>query len=210
MPSWATAVIVVEAAAEPVPRSIVSPGRGRPLAHSPLGDAGDGRGQLWFLDRGACEEARAATPAGEEARTLRTWDALVDEGAAATADGWYLSLPADLGTGALEFDDPAVAGAIQRTLGSYLPLLGHRVVATSTLMPDWRRCAGALTVFEARSEAEARTLAANDPWRAIFTGRLFRLERAIVRRVPPPAGPGTQRYGGANPWPGGAFGAHGG
>ena len=123
-----------------------------------------------------------------------------------SASGWYLSAPADLGTAALEFDDPAVSGALQRTLASYLPLLGRRLIATSTLMSDWRRCAGALTAFEAQSEAEALTLAAADPWRALFTGRLFRLERAIVRRVPAPAGPNTQRYGGANPWPGGRFG----
>jgi hypothetical protein len=105
-----------------------------------------------------------------------------------------------------EFDDPAVVGAIRRTLGGFLPLLGRRFIATSTLMPDWRQCAGALTVFEAGSEAEAQMLASNDPWQAIFTGRLFRLERAIVRRMLPPAGPNTQRYGGASPWPGGTFG----
>jgi hypothetical protein len=91
-------------------------------------------------------------------------------------------------------------------LASYLPRLGRRLVATSTLMPDWTHCAGGFTVFEARSEVEARTLAADDPWRALYRGRLFRLERAIVRRLPAPAGPNTQRYGGANPWPGSTFG----
>jgi hypothetical protein len=212
MPAWATAVMAVETPAPaavpvPAPESLVPPGRGRMLAHSRLLDAGSGSGQLWFLDRGAWEEALTIAPEeGRQLRPLRIWDAVVAAGATAPADGWYLSAPADLGTVALEFDDPAVVGAIQRTLGSYLPLLGRRLIATSTLMSDWRHCAGALTAFEARSEAEARTLAANDPWQAIFRGRLFRLERAIVRRVAPPAGPSTQRYGSANPWPGGAFG----
>jgi len=193
--------------AGPVPEPIVPPGRGRMLAHSRLLDAGSGSGQLSFLERGAWEEALTIAPVeGRQLRALRVWDEVVAEGAADPADGWYVSAPADLGTAALEFDDPAVGGAIQRMLASYLPLLGRRLIATSTLMPDWRHCAGALTAFEAQSEAEARTLAANDPWRAIFSGRLFRLERAIVRRVPPPAGPNTQRYGGANPWPGGTFG----
>ena len=208
MPVWVTAVMSVETwTAGPMPEPVVPPGRGRLLAHSRLLDAGSGSGQLLFLERGAWEEALTiAHVEGRQLRALRVWDEVVAEGAADPADGWYLSAPADLGTAALEFDDPAVGGAIQRTLASYLPLLGRRLIATSTLMSDWMHCAGALTAFAARSEAEARTLAANDPWRAIFTGRLFRLERAIVRRVPAPTGPNTQRYGGANPWPGGAFG----
>ena len=207
MQVWATAVMAVERQpAKPVPESLAPPGQGRVLAHSPLLDAGNGSGQLWFLDRGAWNESLALAPdEGWQFRALRIWDAVVAEVGTDPAHGWYLSAPADLGTAALEFDDPAVVGAIRRTLGSFLPLLGRRFIATSTLMPDWRSCAGALTVFEAGSDAEARMLAANDPWQAIFTGRLFRLERAIVRRVPPPAGPNTQRYGGANPWPGGTF-----
>jgi hypothetical protein len=208
MRAWATAVIAVERPpAKPMPESLAPPGRGGVLAHSLLLDAGNGTGQLWFLDRAAWKESLTLAPAEAwQLRALRIWDAVVAEDGTEPADGWYLSAPTDLGTAALEFDDPAVVGAIRRTLGSFLPLLGPRFIATSTLMPDWRRCAGALTVFEAGSEAEARMLAANDPWQAIFTGRLFRLDRAILRRVLPPAGPNTQRYGGANPWPGGTFG----
>lgn len=208
MPDWATAVIAVRTgAAEAVFEPFGPPGRGRILAHSPLLDTGSGGGQLWFLDRGAWEEALAvAPPESQQVRALRVWDGVVDAGAATPVDHWYLSAAADLGAPALEFDDPAVVGAIQRSLASYLPRLGSRFIATSALMPDWRHCAGALTVFESRSEAEARTLAADDPWRAMFPARLFRLERAIFRRVAPPAGPSTQRYGGANPWPGGRFG----
>lgn len=208
MPVWATAVLAVDTpAAEPISESLLPPSQGRVLANSRLLNAGSGSGQLWFLERDAWEEAVTIAPAeGQRLRAFRIWEVLVAEGATAPADRWYLSAPAELGTAALEFDDPAIGGAIQRTLGSYLPLLGRRLVAISTLMSDWRHCAGAFTVFEADSEVEARTLAASDPWQAIFPGRLFHLERAIVRRVPAPAGPITQRYGGANPWPGGTFG----
>jgi hypothetical protein len=208
VPHWATAVLAVETqTSEPVPESLVQPGRGRVLARSRLSDAGSGGGQLWLLERDAWQEATTTEPGqGRRLRAFRIWEALVAEGTVAPADGWYVSVAADLGTAALLFDDPAIAGAIRRTLAAYLPLLGRRLVATSTLMPDRRRCAGALTAFEARSDDEARTLASNDPWRAIFPGRVFRLERAIVARVPAPAGPVTQRYGGANPWPAATFG----
>jgi hypothetical protein len=203
MPHWATAVLVVERRTG-VPVTTIPPDG--LLAHSRLLDAGSGSGHLWFLERAAWKEAMTIAPAeGRQERALRIWDEVVAAGAADPADGWYVSVPTDLGSAALEFDDVAVIGAIQRTLESFLPLLGRRLIATSTLMPDWRRCAGSLTAFEAGSDAEARMLAENDPWRAIFPGRVFRLERAIVGRVPPPVGPSTQRYGGANPWPGGTF-----
>jgi hypothetical protein len=151
VPHWATAVLAVETqTSEPVPESLVQPGRGRVLASSRLLDAGDGGGRLWLLERDAWGEASATRPGeGRQLRAFRIREALVAEGAAAPADGWYVSAAADLGRAALQFDDPAVAGAIRRTLAGYLPLLGRRLVATSTLMSDWRRCAGALTVFEA-------------------------------------------------------------
>lgn len=207
MPAWVTAVMAIETGtAAQMLESFVPTGQSRLLAHSRLLDAGSGTGQLWFLERGAWREEISAAAEGRKQRVLRVWDKVVAQGPADPVHGWYLSAPVDLGSAALAFDDQAVVGAIKRTLASYLPLLGRRLIATSTLMPDWTRCAGALTAFEAQSEAEARTLAANDPWRAIFTGRLFRLERAIVCRVPAPTGPNTQRYGGANPWPGATFG----
>lgn len=207
MPDWATALIAVESmTAEAGGETFGPPGRGRLLAHSALLDAGSGVGHVWLLDRSAWEEAlAAASRVGHQIRAVRVWDAVVAEGSASPVDQCYLSASVDLGTSALEFDDPAVSGAIRRTLESYLPLLGRRLIATSTLMSDWRHCCGALTAFEASSAAEASVLASGDPWRAMFRSRLFRLERAVFRRVPPPAGPNTQRYGGANPWPGGAF-----
>jgi hypothetical protein len=208
MQDWATALIAVETMTAGAGAAAVGrPGRGRLLAHSALLDAGSGGGHVWLFDRAAWEEAQAiAAGVGRQIRAVRMWDAIAAEGAASPVDHWYLSASVDLGTAALEFDDPAIGGAIRRTLASYLPLLGRRLIATSTLMSDWRHCCGALTAFAARSAAEARTLAFDDPWRAIFPGRLFRLERAVLQRVLPPAGPTTQRYGGANPWPGGTFG----
>jgi hypothetical protein len=208
MPDWATAVIAVETAtAEAVFEPFGPPGASRVLAYSPLLDVEGPSGQLWFLDHDAWEEAVAVEPGeGQQVRAFRVWEAVVDDGAATHVDQWYLSVAADLGTAALLFDDPAVRGAIHRTLASYLPLLGGRFIAISTLMSEWIYCAGALTVFEARSEDEAKTLASDDPWRTIFPARLFRLERGIFRRVAPPPGPNTQRYGAGNPWPGGRFG----
>jgi hypothetical protein len=207
MPIWATTVIAIEELpTKATPESPAPPHGGQVLAQSRLLDAGDGSGQLWLLDHSAWKESLTLAPVeGWQLRPLRIWDGVVFEGGTDPAHGWYLSAPVDLGTGALEFDDPAVVGAIRRMLGSFLPLLGRRFIATSTVMPDWRQCAGALTVFEAGSESEARMLATNDPWQAIFTGRLFHLEGAIFRHRLPPAGPNTQRYGGASPWPGGTF-----
>lgn len=198
MPEWATAVIGVRAGEPFVPS-----GRDHLLADSALLDAGDGSGHLRLLDRDAWKEALAV--AAPDGRTVRLWEALVGDRSAPAADGWYVSTALDLGTSGLDFDDVAVVGAIRRTLASYVPLLGGRFIATTTLMPDWRQCCGALTAFTAGSDAEAASLALEDPWRNLFRGRVFRLERAIIRRVPPPAGPNTQRYGGANPWPGGRF-----
>jgi hypothetical protein len=204
MAVWATAVLEVGAGTAEPP---IRPDQAGLLAQSRLLDTGSGGGRLSFLEQGVWKEVLAITAAdGSWVRPLRVWDALVAEGEAEPANGWYASVSADLGSAALEFDDPTISGALHRTLASYLPLIGRRLIGISTLMADWRRCAGCLTVFEAGSDAEARVLAANDPWRAVFAGRLFRLERAIVRRAPAPAGPGTQRYGGANPWPGGSFG----
>lgn len=203
MPEWATAVVALGAGDV---QFAVPPGQGRLVAHSALLDAGDGSGHLWLLDRDAWKAAAAVTSTGlQQSRVVRVWDALVGEGTAPPAEGWYVSIALDPGTSALDFDDPAVEGAIRHVLAGYLPLLGGRFIATSTLMPDWRQCCGALTAFTAGSDAEARTAALDDPWRSLFPGHVFRLERAIVRRVDPPAGPNTQRYGGANPWPGGRF-----
>ena len=203
MPEWATAVI----AAEPGRGELIpSAAREHLLAHSALLDAGDGSGDLWILDRGAWKETLEAAPGDRQARAVRVWDGVVAESADPPAERWYVSIAADLGTSSLDFDDPAVEGAIKRLLADYLPLLRRRFVATSTVMPDWRHCCGGLTAFSAGSDAEARTLALDDPWRSLFPGRVFRLERAILRRVTPPAGPNTQRYGGANPWPADRFG----
>jgi hypothetical protein len=203
MPGWTTAVI----AAQPGWGDLVVPaGQGRLLGHSALLDAGDGSGDLWLLDRSAWTAALEAAPGDRRVRAVRVWDEVVGAGADQPAERWYVSIAVDLGTAAFDFDDPAVEGAIKRLLAGYVPLLGRRFVATSTVMPDWRHCCGGLTAFAAESDVEARTVALDDPWRSLFPGRVFRLERAIFRRVTPPAGPNTQRYGGANPWPGDRFG----
>jgi hypothetical protein len=171
------------------------------VAQARLVDAGAGEGMLWVLGREAWKEvAEANEPA---VRAFRVWDAIVGrEKPDARA---YVSLAVDLTTTGLDFDDPTVTGALRETLASYLPLLGIRFIATSTLMSDWMHCAGALTAFWAGSDTLAAAVAAADPWRTVAPSRLYRLQPLVVRSVPPPAGPGTQRYGASNPWPGGSF-----
>ena len=76
-------------------------------------------------------------------------------------------------------ESKTVCGPIAAPQQAPIGIIACRFIATSTLMSDWRHCPGARTVFEARSEAEAKTLAMADPWRTIFPVRLFRLELTI-------------------------------
>jgi hypothetical protein len=177
---------------------------GRVLAESPLLDAGSGPANLVALEREAWKEVRRRAAGKPDVRVLRVWDEVFGDGEGAGGP-LYLSLVANVDEAALEYDDPTVTGAARATLATFLPLLATRFVAISTLMMDWSHCSGALTVFEAASQLEATTLAASDPWRAIGPARLYRVERAVFRRVAPPVGPSTQRYGAANPWPSGTF-----
>lgn len=179
-------------------------GAGWIVADSELLDAGSGRGSLLALEREAWKEARRLLAGQPETHVLRVWDEIVrtyDE----ESNDLYVSLVANPDAAALDFDDPAVAGAERATLAAFLPHVGTSFIAMSTLMNDWFHCSGAITVFRAASQVEAASLAASDPWRALGPHRLYRLRRAVFRRVQPPPGPNTQRYGAANPWPGGSF-----
>ncbi len=187
---WLTLVV---ATSSPAP----SP-TGPALAHSRLRGIGNPDGSLWALPRRSWDAVRAQTGV----HVLRIWDRVVGtEG----ISGAYLSLSLSAADIGYDFDDPATLGAIRATLGRYLPVLGSRLVAVSTLMGDWLHCSGALTVFRAHGDMEATTLALEDPWRTMFTHRLFQVAEPVFRKVPSPPGPGTQRYGASHPWPGGSF-----
>jgi len=179
-------------------------GAGSIVAGTELLDAGSGGGALLALEREAWQEARRLLAGQPEVRVLRVWDEIVRDLDEESSD-WYVSLVANPDDAAFDFDDPTVAGAERATLGAFLPQMGTSFIAMSTLMNDWFHCSGAITVFEAASPAEAASLAASDPWRALGRHRLYRVRRAVFRRVQPPPGPNTQRYGAANPWPGGSF-----
>ena len=179
-------------------------GAGSIVAGSELLDAGSGRGSLLALEREAWREARRLLAGLPETRVLRVWDQIVSDHAEEGNDR-YVSLVANPEDAAFDFDDPAVAGAERATLAAFLPQVGTRFIAMSTLMNDWFHCSGAITVFRAASPAEAASVAASDPWRALGPHRLYRIRHSVFRRVQPPPGPNTQRYGAANPWPGGSF-----
>lgn len=91
----------------------------------------------------------------------------------------------------LHFDDPAVVGATRAALALRPPEV------LSTLVVEEIRFAGALTAIRG---GDLRRLA-DDPFARVFPGRLLRVERGLLGRMPPPPGPGTQRYGAGNPWP---------
>lgn len=114
----------------------------------------------------------------------------------------FVSLAVNLEEASLHFDDPAVSGAMRATLGGYLPMLGRRLIATSSLMVENFDYAGGLTAFWADSPEEAHVFAAHDAWGRIYPGFLFGVLPGFFARTPPPAGPVIQRYRNL-PWPGG-------
>lgn len=179
-------------------------GAGRIVAGSELLDAGSGRGSLLALEHDAWQKTRQLMARQPETRVLRVWDEIVGDDGGESNDR-YVSLVANPDEAALDFDDPAVAGAERATLAAFLPQIGTSFIAMSTLMNDWFHCSGAITVFRAASPVEAASLVASDPWRALGSHRLYRVRRDMFKRVQPPPGPNTQRYGAANPWPGGSF-----
>ena len=199
--SWLTLVVAVAPDADRERRLAERLESAGVIAQARLEDAGAGPGMLWVLGREAWKEAAEANE--PDARAFRVWDAIVGrERPDARA---YVSLAVDLTSPGLDFDDPTVTGALRASLATFMPLLGVRFIATSTLMSDWMHCSGALTAFWAGSDQLAAAVAAADPWRSVAPARLYRLQPLILRPLPPPAGPNTQRYGASNPWPGGTF-----
>ena len=81
-------------------------------------------------------------------------------------------------------------------LAWWIPLLGHALVCLTTLARDSVDYGGAITV------ATDPSLFGHDPFARIFAGTI--VETELFSRVPPPPGPGIERYSGVA-WPGGGF-----
>lgn len=93
------------------------------------------------------------------------------------------------GDESLAFDDGAVTGALRRRLAAPWP------VGVSTLLVDWSRIAGALTLGLTRADVAA------DPFAAIFPRTIVEVPAGSFGTNPAPTGPGVTRYGSGNPWP---------
>lgn len=97
---------------------------------------------------------------------------------------------------AIRFDEPEVQQARRDALSWWIGLLGSDFVCLSTFALDASRCAGAVTVARTASKFDS------DPFARLFRGTVARTD--FLCPVPPPPGPGIERYAGA-PWPGGSF-----
>lgn len=100
----------------------------------------------------------------------------------------------------LPFDDLAVQDARRRVLA------GPPLDGVSALMRDSSHFEGSISVL--RSEG-APQLLSDDPFGRVFPARLLRVAEGVLGAALPPVGPVIERYGSANPWPGGRFGGQG-
>jgi hypothetical protein len=148
---------------------------------------------------GALAAAELHAPGGTPAGWLAVWPAgrkptrdavrmdgrLVDPGGAAA----WISLVLPDRDHAPIFDDTAVSGALRAVLA------GPASDGVSTLVRDATHFAGAVTV----RRRDAAFLGA-DPFARVAAAEILRVGAGLFGRVPPPAGPVTQRYSG-KPWP---------
>ena len=88
------------------------------------------------------------------------------------------------------FDDPAVCQAMR------MVLTDPHADAMSTLVRDPSTIGGAFTATHAPTAEDL----VDDPFARIFPRTLLRVDAGFVGIMPPPSGPGVQRYAGA-PWP---------
>ena len=97
----------------------------------------------------------------------------------------------------LLFDDTAVAEARRRVLAAVPP-----ADAVSTLLSDASHFEGAVSVWRGVPE----WVPGADPFARVFPALRLEVEAGLFGRVPAPAGPVTERYGSAQPWPADRFG----
>lgn len=108
---------------------------------------------------------------------------------ASGGEGW-ISLALAPAAMFLPFDDPAVAQATRMVLS--MPPAD----VFSTLLDGNARCRGAVTGMH----GDASRLSF-DPFANLFPTLVLRVGPGILGHMPAPAGPSTQRYGAADPWP---------
>ncbi|MBA3743217.1 hypothetical protein [Sporichthya sp.] len=99
----------------------------------------------------------------------------------------------------LPFDDVAVSGAVRARLRS-----GHAAFMSTRTRGD-DTLAGAVTGVTGCTAEQAVVLLRDDPFARLFPRRLVSYGPGIFGPNPPPAGPATQRYGAATPWPSDRF-----
>jgi len=124
-------------------------------------------------------------------RTAAKIDARAIDG---TGQGGWVSLVTAPPGLFLPFDDPAVAHATRMVLAM------APADVFSTLVEGDDRCLGALTGMHGDSGRLGY-----DPFANLFPAVVLRVGPGILGHMPMPVGPSTQRYGGANPWPGDRF-----
>lgn len=173
---------------------------------TPLLESGEHVGALIALREDSWDSAlELADDLTERARAFRVAAELVaGRENTETREQAFVSLDANLDGASLHFDDPAVSGAMRATLGEYLPVLGRRLLGTSSLMVEDFNYGGAITAFTASSRAQAAVLAARDSWACIYPARLLSTSPGFFARNPAPPGPGIQRYRNL-PCPGGLY-----
>jgi len=146
--------------------------------------------------------ARVRNPDGHAAGWLAAWpgeasrpqngvrvDPRAIDPAGLAARMSFVLAPAD---SSLEFDDPAVIGALRDAL-SLAP-----ADVLSTFVVDRWRFGGAITAVRAETD---RGRLAVDPFARLFRTRILDVDAGLLGRMPPPVGPGIQRYGAGAPWP---------
>jgi hypothetical protein len=200
MPGWLTLVFDLDPDAGRREQLLTRLRSLRPINQTALRQGGTEVGSLVSLPKEALKGAKEATEGlNGRARAVRVdADMLAADPSSGTAA--FVFLAADPQGNSMDHDDRTIAGAIHAYLGQYIPILGPRFVAVSTLL-DRIAYAGALTAFAAGSEDEAHQLAIHDPWQRIYPGRVFETASNFFQRRLPPPGPGTQRSGGGSPWP---------
>ena len=125
---------------------------------------------------------------GRPHREARRADARVVDPRGAAAEVSLVVAPAGV---RVPFDDLAIQEARRRVLA------GPPVDAVTTLIRDASHFEGSLLV----ARGPRVPLLDDDPFARVFAARRLHVGAGVLGTVLPPAGPGIERAGSANPWP---------